>query len=64
VFICINGERALNFNFKFELAVKGIIFETFIFNIIVQNDYFERKEGIFIMKVRIIRIAANLFNIL
>jgi len=64
VFIRINSEKSLNFNFKFKLIIKGIIFEIFALNIATQNGHFERKKNIFITKVRIMRIAAGLPNIL
>jgi len=64
VFIRINNKKALNFNFKFELIIKDILFEIFVFNTAAQNDYFEYKKNMFITKIYIIRIAVSLSNIL
>jgi hypothetical protein len=62
MFIRSNEKKFLETDFKNFLVEKKISFESFVSNSSKQNDHFERKDEILVMKARVMRINANLFN--
>ena len=60
IFIFIDEEKSLNNDFDELLIEKRIIYEFFTFDTSVQNEHFEQKNGILIMKVKAIRIDVEL----
>jgi hypothetical protein len=64
MFIRSDEEKFLEADFKDFLVEKRISFEPFASDSSKQNDHFERKDEILVIKARVMRIDADLFNYL
>ena len=60
IFIRIDKEKSLSNDFDELLIEKKIIYEFSTSDILAQNEHFERKGDILAMKIKTIRIDANL----
>jgi hypothetical protein len=64
MFIRSNEKKSLRDDFKDFLVKKEISFESFSSDSSKQNDHFERKDDILVIKTRVMRINADLLNYL